>query len=240
MILQKIPPMTAPDTEGVVLAAVDEPFVDLAAFSGGRVLVDMQYKKQGRPGATDRALLRRGAAERLLKAANALPKGYRLLVYDAWRPYAVQKDIYDEYFKAVAEDPENRGLTDDALHALTARFVSRPARGKPLSFVHSSGGAVDLTLADEQGRPLDMGCGFDEFTPLAATNALENANTPARDNRRLLYTVMINAGFTNYAAEWWHFDFGDLFYAAETKTAARYASIYDEGEITYDKSAPSL
>ena len=154
--------------------------------------------------------------------------------------YAVQKDIYDEYFKAVAEDPENRGLTDDALHALTARFVSRPVRGKPLSFVHSSGGAVDLTLADEQGRPLDMGCGFDEFTPLAATNALENANTPARDNRRLLYTVMINAGFTNYAAEWWHFDFGDLFYAAETKTAARYASIYDEGEIIYDKSAPSL
>ena len=233
MTLLKIPQTAEPDTKNVVLAAVDEPFVDVAAFSGGQILVEMQYKKQGRPGATDRALLRRGAAERLLQAAKSLPKGYHLLIYDAWRPYAVQKDIYDEYYTALAEKSENKGLSEEALHALTTHFVSRPVRGKPLSFVHSSGGAVDLTLADAQGVPLDMGCGFDEFTPLAATHALEDVDTPARDNRRLLYTVMQNAGFINYAAEWWHFDFGDLFYAAQTKTAARYASIYDEGEIIY-------
>ena len=231
MTLLQIPPAAEPNTKTVSLVAVDEPFVDLAAFSGGRVLVDMQYKKQGRPGATDRALLRRGAAERLLKAANALPKGYRLLVYDAWRPYAVQKDIYDEYFKAVAEDPENRGLTDDALHALTARFVSRPVRGKSLSFVHSSGGAVDLTLADEQGRPLDMGCGFDEFTVKASTDAYENADGPVRDNRRLLYTVMTESGFTNYCEEWWHFDYGDIFWAANTGEKVIYKSVFIEEEV---------
>ncbi|MBQ4051251.1 MAG: hypothetical protein IJD13_06430, partial [Oscillospiraceae bacterium] len=38
----------------------------------------------------------------------------------------------------------------------------------------------------------------------------------ARDNRRLLYHVMIRAGFTNYDGEWWHFDYGNPLWASRT------------------------
>ena len=72
-----------------------------------------------------------------------------------------------------------------------------------------------------------MGTAFDAFTPLAATAALEGEDCPVAANRRLLYTAMTAVGFTNYPEEWWHYDYGDLFWAAMTGKDALYASIYD-------------
>jgi len=234
VLLTKIPPYRIFSRAGVVLKEEDEPMVDVSAYTGGKILVDMQYYKHGRPGAIDRALVRRSVADKLLAAARALPQDYRLKILDAWRPVSVQRDIFDEYYHALKSAPENKGLSDGALHDMACRFVSFPQTGERLSFVHSSGGAVDLTLTDRAGNDLDMGCGFDDFAPLAATDALESApDTPAAKHRRLLYTVMTEAGFTNYPDEWWHYDYGDLFYAAATKSAARYASIFDETEMTY-------
>jgi D-alanyl-D-alanine dipeptidase len=64
-----------------------------------------------------------------------------------------------------------------------------------------------------------MGTLFDEASPLSYTASLEKVKrlSPeqkvARDNRRVLYNVMINAGFTNLPSEWWHFDFGNQLWA---------------------------
>ena len=78
-----------------------------------------------------------------------------------------------------------------------------------------------------------MGCAFDDFSSLARTDAIErqDADHRIRDHRRLLYSVMTEAGFTNYPEEWWHYDYGDLFWARATGKDALYSSYYDEKEL---------
>ena len=229
--MEKIEKLEMPNTDKNCFAEEKASFVDVAIYTQGKVLVDMQYAKQGRAGAITVAYLRKEAADRLLHAATFLPKGYAFKIFDAWRPYAVQKSLYDEYFEKVkAETPT---LTEEEWHAKAKTFVSFPDKSKKFAYVHSSGGAVDLTVVDERGRELDMGTGFDDFSPLAATCALEERewDNEAKENRRILYHAMTKAGFTNYPAEWWHYDYGDIFWGAMTGKAVKYPSVYTKEEM---------
>lgn len=228
---KKIPAREMPDTEKIEYAEENSPFVDITKYSGGKILVDMQYLKRGRRGAIATAYLRKEAADRLLQALAFLPAGYTFKIFDAWRPYEVQKSLYEEYFERLkAEFP---ALSEGELHKQTRTFVSFPDKTKKFAYVHSSGGAVDLTLVDENGVDADMGTAFDDFSDLSSAAALEEIEGlgEARVNRRTLYFAMIRAGFTNYPSEWWHYDFGDIFWAAATGKPVKYASVYTEEEM---------
>ncbi|MEJ0059268.1 MAG: M15 family metallopeptidase [Terricaulis sp.] len=74
---------------------------------------------------------------------------------------------------------------------------------------HATGGAVDLTIVWDDGAPLWMGSLFDDATSLAGTDRFERdtddfsfSHEEARANRRLLYWLMIEAGFSNHPDEW--------------------------------------
>lgn len=82
------------------------------------------------------------------------------------------------------------------------------------------------------GTVVDMGTGFDSFEPIARSNHYENIQSPSckeqqiRDNRRVLFSVMTQAGFANYPDEWWHWSYGDQEWAQITKqSAAMYGEI---------------
>ena len=128
-------------------------------------------------------------AHRLLKARNP---NYSLLIYDAARPMSVQQTMWNLARKA--------GKT---------QYVSNPANGGGL---HNYGMAVDLTIVDFSGRPLDMGAPFDHFGPESHINN-ENAlvqsgkiTSEALANRLLLRSIMTGAGFRTILYEWWHFN----------------------------------
>lgn len=226
----KIEKLMMPKTETLSFLEEKEGFVDVEKYTKGKVFADMQYYKQGRDGAIPTAYLRKAVAEKLLQAAAFLPEGYAFKIFDAWRPYEVQKSLYDEYFdKLKASNPT---YTEEQLHESAKTFVSFPDKTKRFAYVHSSGGAVDLTIVDEKGMELDMGTPFDDFSPLSATYALEeSADLLAKKNRRLLYHAMKKAGFTNYPSEWWHYDYGDIFWGAMTGCPVKYSSVYTKEEI---------
>lgn len=120
-----------------------------------------------------------------LEAAITLARrlGLRFLVRDGFRPTEAQWRLWEH-----TPDPE---------------FLADPRRGSP----HSRGVAVDLTLLDSAGRPLDMGTAVDAFTPLSHHDA---AVAPeAQRNRHLLLGLMTAAGWDHYAAEWWHYQLFD-------------------------------
>lgn len=231
MLATAIPVQKLPDTSSLTYAEFDEPFVDIGDFSDGKIIVDMKYYEAGRNGAINKAYLRLSVAERLMRALENLPFGYRFKIYDAWRPYEVQRELFDEHLGSISALPENKGKSEDELFEMARRFVSLPDRSNRFAYVHSSGGAVDITLTDHTGAELDMGCGFDDFTPLAATAALEVRECQARENRRILYNALIDVGFTNYPSEWWHYDFGDIFWGATMGDDVRYPSVYSIDEI---------
>ena len=192
-----------------------EALVDPTALSP-QILYDASYSQQGLPG-LETCLLREVVAQKLVLAADQLPQGYAILIFDALRPLSVQRAIYEQ-FKArfLREKP---GISEEELTALLDDFVAKPVKRLERPAPHTTGGAVDLTLCKD-GLPLDMGTGFDDLTDLARTDALEHACPAgfeqARDNRRLLYNLMTSVGFVNYRCEWWHYAYGERQWAVRT------------------------
>ena len=179
------------------------------------------YYRDGRPGALNRCFVRRTVAEMLKKAAASLPDGYSLMVYDALRPLAVQRHLYEE-IKGNLER-ENPHLSHEELMELVDQYVAYPRTDPARPAPHTTGGAVDLTLC-YHGEPVDMGTGFDDPSERAWTRYLEehDENPTARDNRRLLYQVMKKVGFESYSCEWWHFSYGERMWAMFNNTTPKY------------------
>jgi D-alanyl-D-alanine dipeptidase len=107
----------------------------------------------------------------------------------------------------------NPNLDDTTYTQMTQQFVSLPSNSMTAPSPHYTGGSIDLTIVDDSGRPLDMGTAFDDFTDAAHTAHYEHSDTIVRENRRLLYHLMTAAGFSNYPFEWWHYDYGNQFWA---------------------------
>lgn len=175
------------------------------------------YLRQGLPGAMERCLLRETVAKMLREAADKLPEGYSLLIFDALRPLSVQRAIYDQFRAQFLR--KKPGISEKELEQLLSDFVAKPVKRLERPAPHTTGGAVDLTLCKD-GIPLDMGTGFDDLTDLAHTGALEGPCPAglenARDNRRLLYNLMTSVGFVNYRCEWWHYAYGERQWAVIT------------------------
>ena len=89
-----------------------------------------------------------------------------------------------------------------------------------------------MTLIDQDNNDLNMGTVFDDFRPIAQTRYFETVDDgfsqTVLENRRLLYHMMVRAGFTNYSSEWWHFDYGNQFWATYSNTVAIYGGIEPE------------
>ena len=126
---------------------------------------------------------------------------------------------------------KNRILQTKNWTKKTSFFVSKPSYDENNPSLHNTGGAVDLTIITNDGYALNMGTLFDDFTNRAWTNHFEDDYSEAetspevRDNRRLLYETMINAGFTNLPSEWWHYDYGTKFWGYFTGKKALYKGI---------------
>lgn len=126
------------------------------------------------------------AADCLKKAVFEAKKlGYKIKIFDAFRPLAVQKYMFDKF----PDDSPNGG------------FVSNPEIG---SIPHCRGIAIDLTLTDLSGNDINMGSDFDEFSSLAFHDS-EDVSEEVRKNRIILLGIMTKAGFDFFSKEWWHY-----------------------------------
>ena len=221
-----------PETSGIALKEVNEEFVDIFAYSRGEIKVNMQYVKVGIPSAITTAYVRKTVADKLIEAKKMLPDGYTFEVLDAWRPFGVQMDLFNSYKEQVIPTcPPD--IKEDELIKKVCEFVSYPDKSKKIAYVHSSGGAVDLTVLDADGNRLEMGTGFDDFTEKSYTAWFEenDSSSEIAKNRRLLNNVLLECGFTNYPSEWWHYDYGDAFWAFYTHNDAIYSSKFEETEV---------
>ncbi|MFF7361912.1 M15 family metallopeptidase [Streptomyces sp. NPDC008125] len=203
--------MSDPAVTAIPVAECGEPLVDVR--EDGRLLVDT--RKQDPADAF--AHLREGVLERLLEAqALLLPHGLRLLFVEGYRPPSLQRAYFDEYAGQLrAAHP---GWSAERIHSAASRYVSPPDIAP-----HSAGAAVDLTLADPEGRELDLGTRMNadpEESDGACYTHATNVGAEARANRELLGSVLTSAGLVNYPTEWWHWSFGDRYWALTSGEAA--------------------
>lgn len=169
----------------------------------GRIYVDLKYAgednflKMRLYEKINKAYLQKDVAERISKCQDYLTEidsGLHLLIYDAVRPVSVQKKMWRALDTIPSKDRGN--------------YVSNPANRS----LHNYGAAVDLTICDSKGIPLDMGAEFDEFSEIAypsmePTFLASGQLTPEQvNNRKLLRRVMRSQYFRNLPTEWWHFN----------------------------------
>ncbi|WP_291721398.1 M15 family metallopeptidase [Bernardetia sp.] len=169
----------------------DSAMVELIKYDSSLVL-DIRYatennfmKQKVYPCA--KALLRKVAAEALFEANEKFKeKGYRIKVYDGYRPLSVQWILWNT--------------------TTNKNYVANPRRGSN----HNKGCAVDMTLVDENGKELNMGTEYDFFGK-EAHHTFTNFPTKTKDeilkNRKLLKNIMASVGFSSISNEWWHYNF---------------------------------
>lgn len=87
---------------------------------------------------------RQSVARRLLAAEQRLPAGHHLIVFDAYRPYQVQKSLHDFYKQKLTEKYPDRD--SETLEAETQKYVSLPSTDPARPSPHSTGGAVDVAI----------------------------------------------------------------------------------------------
>lgn len=149
------------------------------------------------------ALMTREAAAALRAVSDDVAaQGYRLKVFDAYRP---QQAV--DHFVRWAEDPQALSMKPyfypeiDKTRLFEQGFIAAKSG-------HSRGSTVDLTLFEmASGREADMGGPFDFFGPLSHFDGgAPGALTPAqRENRARLRAAMMRRGFRPLETEWWHF-----------------------------------
>lgn len=164
----------------------DTTFVNLKDFSNDFVY-DMKYATEdnflkSKVYDCEACYLRYKTVKALLKANERfLNKGYRIKLFDCYRPLDIQKKMW-----TIVSNPN---------------YVADPKKGS----IHNRGGAVDITLVDSQGKELDMGTTFDYFG-IEASHDFENLPAEVLKNRKLLKNIMIQNDFRIFESEWWHYN----------------------------------
>ena len=164
----------------------DTSFVKLKNFSSDFVY-DMKYatddnflKKKVYD--CDECYLRMKTIKYLMDAnAEFMQKGYRIKLFDCYRPLDIQKKMWEI--------------------VPNADYVADPKKGS----VHNRGGAIDITLVDAEGKELEMGTPFDFFGIKASHNYRDLPNGIIK-NRAYLKEVMLKHHFKSFESEWWHYN----------------------------------
>lgn len=182
----------------VPIVECGEALVDFRGCPG--LLLDRpryQYRRE--------TLLRSSALERLCQASRLLPADCRFAVIEGWRAPHIQRRMYLatwDWWRA-----RRPGWSDTALRRVVNRFSAPPdARVPP---PHTTGGAVDLMLADAGGRTRDHCSPFDPFDPHGYPFDAPGLSDSARQTRAILAQALGAAGYTNYPSEYWHWSWGD-------------------------------
>ncbi len=202
--------LSDPRIAAITSADDAEPLVDLRTYP--RLRVDSRA-------ADDTGVyahVRRGLADRLAAAQQVLPDGVHLLLIEGYRPPDAQSAIFTGYRDELRR--LHPSWPADRLHVETSKFVS-PVDVAP----HTTGGAVDLTLCTTDSTELDLGTPVDA-TPVASDNACytgaTNITAAATRHRRILIDALTSVGLVNYPTEWWHWSYGDRYWALTTGAPA--------------------
>lgn len=150
------------------------------------------------------ALLTKEAATALKKASDeVVSKGYRLKIYDAYRPQKAvthfmnwAKDVSDTRMKKYFYPELDKSVLFDQ------GYIAEKSG-------HSRGSTVDLTLFDmNTEKELDMGGTFDYFGELSHPD-YKQITAEQYENRMILRDAMLANGFKPLDEEWWHFTLKD-------------------------------
>ena len=174
--------------------------------------------------------LREEVVNRLVKVNDFLisNNSFYLLIYDSWRPLEVQEFMFKRAFLSECEKSDIYPSLENmksypAILKKIEKFWAYPSFDSSCPPPHSTGGALDVCLSDNEGNLVDMGSNVDQMDETSNPDFYGNIiNAKAiiwNSRRNLLSEVMNKFGFAQHPYEWWHFSYGDQLWAWKNKKA---------------------
>lgn len=169
------------------------------------------------PNNTDYTKMRKTVYGKLLKAQSLLPESLKLCLYEGYRSLSLQEKLFkDRYAKIQQLHPE---WSQENVFNETTKLVS-PVINKDGSQnvpPHSTGGAIDIYLINTKGHPVGMGIQVKDWMEdtdgsLSQTNS-QIISQEAQEYRKIMNHVLSAVGFINYPTEYWHWSYGDRYWA---------------------------
>lgn len=190
-----------------------EPLIDLAS-ERSRILCCPKREK---------ILVRKTVADRLKEVQSKLCRlhpAWQLVVVEGYRHPSMQEEDFLRYFCKISRDFPSLEL--DEVTERVHQWVALPSVAG-----HPTGGAVDVTLADN-GKELKMGSPIADFScPDVLPTFAAGLKKEHMQRRRLLHDLMIEEGFAPFYGEWWHYSYGDREWAAfYSKKETEYSPLY--------------
>jgi len=148
------------------------------------------------------AYMTKKALAALVIAADDLRKqGYRILVWDTYRPQKAVTDFVDWINNP--DDQGNKSFYPDITKAelISGNYIAEKSG-------HSRGSTIDLTIIKQDGSFVDMGGTFDFFGEQSHID-YDKLTKEQKKNRQILRDAMLKAGFEPISSEWWHFTLKD-------------------------------
>lgn len=169
------------------------------------------------PNNTDYTKVRETVYEKLLQAQSLLPNGLKFCLYEGYRSLSLQEKLFkDRYLKVQTLHSD---WPQEAIFNETTKLVSPVVNrdGSPNIPPHSTGGAIDIYLMDDKGCPIDMGIQVKDWMDdgdgsLSQTNS-QKISQAAQEHRKIMNLVLLAVGFVNYPTEYWHWSYGDRYWA---------------------------
>lgn len=158
--------------------------------------------------------LRKGIIEKLNYAQNQLPLDFHLMIMDPLRTEEMVWNLYKYYFEK--KKKENPKMKDEEIDRWLRNLLAMP--DDPVPPGHMTGGAVDVILVDNQREKTPMEVDY-QIIPKEEQKFTFCPGLPEeiKKNRQILYDTLTNAGFHNYFREYWHYSYGDPYWAVRRK-----------------------
>lgn len=172
------------------------------------------------PNNQDYTYLRKTVYEKLKLAQNQLPEEYHFCLYEGYRSITLQKMLFEKQYNNIKTQHPDWNEKD--IFTETTKLVSPVINpdNTPNIPPHSTGAAIDVYLIDDKGEVIDMGIHpknwmNDKDGRLSQTDS-SAISLIAKRNRQIMSTVLLDAGFVNYPTEYWHWSYGDRYWAYMT------------------------
>lgn len=169
------------------------------------------------PNNTEYTKLRKTVYEKLKLAQSILPKGLHFSLYEGYRSIHLQKMLFDNRSKQIkALHPH---WSQDQIFIETTKFVSPVINQDKSENIppHSTGGAIDVYLIDDNGKPVEMGIQpkdwMNDIDGTISLTASQIITDEAKNNREIMSNALTTVGFVNYPTEYWHWSYGDRYWA---------------------------
>ena len=237
LILGIVMIMTQACSEKSITLIADPKVLSIPIQENQEPLVDLKNQKEilygpspEIPNNQDYTQLRKTVYEKLVEAQKLLPPGLKFCLYEGYRSLDLQKELFDNRYRQVKACQPN--WPHDSIFDETTKLVSPVINldGTTNTPPHSTGAAVDVYLVDAEGKAVDMGIHpalwMEDLDGAISQTDSNFLSEKAKKNRVILSRALEAVGFVNYPTEYWHWSYGDRYWAyTKGVSAAIYGTI---------------